>query len=118
MENKEISIRSRTPPSKLYSIQSCIGRGNFGDVYKAMDRVTQEIVAIKVVNLEPVSYTHLDVYKRQSVTSEFRRIAVMMQARVNSRIYLSCGRNKITFKIKSTFRHIFNDVTFVCFLLN
>ena len=52
MESKEISIRSRTPPSKLYSIQSCIGRGNFGDVYKAVDRVTQEIVAIKVVNLE------------------------------------------------------------------
>ncbi|CCD25770.1 putative serine/threonine protein kinase SPS1 NDAI_0F04520 [Naumovozyma dairenensis CBS 421] len=39
-------------PSTIYSIQDCVGRGNFGDVYKAIDKLTGEIVAIKVVNLE------------------------------------------------------------------
>jgi sporulation-specific protein 1 len=41
-----------TEPSELYSIQECIGRGNFGDVYRAVERATSQTVAIKVVNLE------------------------------------------------------------------
>lgn len=35
-----------------YAIDDCIGRGNFGDVYRAIDRTTSKVVAIKVVNLE------------------------------------------------------------------
>lgn len=39
-------------PTKLYEIQECVGKGNFGDVYKAKDKSTNKIVAVKVVNLE------------------------------------------------------------------
>ena len=39
-------------PSSLYSIQECVGRGNFGDVYKAYDKEKGNVVAIKVINLE------------------------------------------------------------------
>lgn len=39
-------------PSSLYSIRQCVGRGNFGDVYKAREKSTGNIVAVKVVNLE------------------------------------------------------------------
>ncbi|GAV48578.1 hypothetical protein ZYGR_0K00830 [Zygosaccharomyces rouxii] len=39
-------------PSNTYTIQQCVGRGNFGDVYKACDKTEGKIVAVKVVNLE------------------------------------------------------------------
>lgn len=39
-------------PSSLYSIKQCVGRGNFGDVYKACEKVSGKVVAVKVVNLE------------------------------------------------------------------
>lgn len=39
-------------PAALYAIQECIGRGNFGDVYRATDKQSSQVVAIKVVNLE------------------------------------------------------------------
>lgn len=42
----------------LYSIKECVGRGNFGDVYKAVDNVSGNLVAVKVVNLE---YTEEDI---------------------------------------------------------
>lgn len=35
-----------------YSIQKCIGRGNFGDVYSAISQSSGEVVAIKVVHLD------------------------------------------------------------------
>lgn len=38
--------------SKRFVIENCIGRGNFGDVYKAKDIWLNEVVAVKVVNLE------------------------------------------------------------------
>ncbi|EDO18954.1 hypothetical protein Kpol_2002p24 [Vanderwaltozyma polyspora DSM 70294] len=49
MNNK---IYNYTQPSSIYSIQECVGRGNFGDVYKAFDKTNGAIVAVKVVNLE------------------------------------------------------------------
>ncbi|QLG70103.1 hypothetical protein HG535_0A00420 [Zygotorulaspora mrakii] len=39
-------------PSEIYEIKKCVGRGNFGDVYKALDKASGKIVAVKVVNLE------------------------------------------------------------------
>lgn len=38
--------------SSTYTIEQCVGRGNFGDVYKAYDKIQEQVVAVKVVNLE------------------------------------------------------------------
>lgn len=38
--------------SSAYSIRECVGRGNFGDVYRAVERRSRRVVALKVVNLE------------------------------------------------------------------
>lgn len=35
-----------------YEIQECVGKGTFGDVYKAISTKDQELVAIKVINLD------------------------------------------------------------------
>ena len=45
-------VHSPEGPSKTYVIEQCVGRGNFGDVYRAYDKVQGQVVAIKVVNLE------------------------------------------------------------------
>ncbi|CCF59154.1 hypothetical protein KAFR_0G01200 [Kazachstania africana CBS 2517] len=46
------NIYNILPPSSLFDIKECVGRGNFGDVYKAIDNITKKYVAIKVINLE------------------------------------------------------------------
>ncbi|KAL3232109.1 Sporulation-specific protein 1 [Nakaseomyces bracarensis] len=38
--------------AERFQILNCIGRGNFGDVYKAQDTWSNSVVAVKVVNLE------------------------------------------------------------------
>ncbi|SCU95064.1 LAMI_0F00804g1_1 [Lachancea mirantina] len=39
-------------PSEIYELKECVGRGSFGDVYRAIDKRTCEEVAIKIINLE------------------------------------------------------------------
>jgi serine/threonine-protein kinase 24/25/MST4 len=39
-------------PRSLFSIISKIGSGNFGKVYKALDRTTGELVAIKTITID------------------------------------------------------------------
>lgn len=46
------SNSSEEEQTKGYKLLSCIGRGNFGDVYKAFDFVRNEVVAIKAINIE------------------------------------------------------------------
>lgn len=41
-----------TDPTDLFDVKECIGKGNFGDVYKAIEKSTNEVYAVKVVNLE------------------------------------------------------------------
>lgn len=47
-----VKIHSRYPDIKNYRILDCIGRGNFGDVYKSYDLKNNKIIAIKAINLE------------------------------------------------------------------
>ncbi|CCE63474.1 hypothetical protein TPHA_0E03850 [Tetrapisispora phaffii CBS 4417] len=46
------SVFEKVNPLTRYTIQDCVGRGNFGDVYKAIDKNESKVVAIKIVNLE------------------------------------------------------------------
>ncbi|CAL9738637.1 sporulation-specific protein 1 [Monosporozyma servazzii] len=46
------SLNNAIQPSMIYQLQQCVGRGNFGNVYKAINNITKDIVAIKVIDLE------------------------------------------------------------------
>lgn len=46
------SVIDAMAPSLNYELFDCVGRGNFGDVFKARDCVTKKIVAVKIVDLE------------------------------------------------------------------
>jgi hypothetical protein len=41
-------------PDERYTLQSRIGRGSFGEVFRGVDRTTQQIVAIKIIDLDQV----------------------------------------------------------------
>eukprot|EP01137_Pigoraptor_chileana_P022976 Opistho-2@88550 len=41
-----------TDPDQLYEVHEKIGKGSFGSVYKGINKITKEIVAIKVIDLE------------------------------------------------------------------
>ncbi|KAK7676934.1 hypothetical protein QCA50_020127 [Cerrena zonata] len=42
-------------PLEKYQLDQCIGKGNFGDVYKAHERASSEVFAIKILNLDESS---------------------------------------------------------------
>jgi serine/threonine protein kinase len=41
-------------PEERYTLQGRIGRGSFGEVFRGVDRTTQEVVAIKIIDLDQV----------------------------------------------------------------
>ncbi|KAG0689774.1 putative protein serine/threonine kinase [Pichia californica] len=51
-QTESTKSKTRDQEIKNYKLIDCIGRGNFGDVYKAFDMKTQTNVAIKAINVE------------------------------------------------------------------
>mmetsp|Transcript_7701 Transcript_7701/g.11428 ORF Transcript_7701/g.11428 Transcript_7701/m.11428 type:complete len:557 (-) Transcript_7701:225-1895(-) len=56
-------------PTERYSLREKIGQGGFGYVYKAVDTVTGEIVAAKLINLDEAGDELEDVQQEISVMS-------------------------------------------------
>ena len=49
-----MSVNKEQPvdPAQRYTIQERIGKGSFGEVYKAIDTLSNHIVAAKIIDLE------------------------------------------------------------------
>ncbi|KAF2836388.1 kinase-like protein, partial [Patellaria atrata CBS 101060] len=76
VEEKATRTGSDPPP---YEFLELIGKGSFGRVYKAKDRNTQNIVAVKVVEIDDQDYRERPHTKDENIKSFFKEINVLQQ---------------------------------------
>lgn len=55
VQNLQPFVDSAIMPFEDYNVHECVGRGTFGDVYKAFSKKAGGLVAIKVINLDESS---------------------------------------------------------------
>lgn len=71
---------------KRYQLSGLIGEGGMGSVYRALDRLTGKMVALKRVNVEPVTFTSTDsgASFRLALALEFKTLASLRHPNIIS----------------------------------
>ena len=87
-------------PSKMFEFKERIGKGSFGEVYRAIDRESKQVVAIKIIDLE----------KSDGKTSEWiniwsDRVIFQMKLRTFNK-KLQCSLNAVPLMSHDIINHI------------
>ncbi len=71
---------------KRYQLSGLIGEGGMGSVYRALDRLTGKMVALKRVNVEPVTFASTDSQSsfRLALALEFKTLASLRHPNIIS----------------------------------
>jgi eukaryotic-like serine/threonine-protein kinase len=69
---------------KRYQLSGLIGEGGMGSVYRALDRLTGKMVALKRVNVEPVTFSDSGASFRLALALEFKTLASLRHPNIIS----------------------------------